>query len=53
MIGNEANGISEANLKCITKKLTIPANQTNGTESLNAAMAAAIIASEFFRQLKQ
>ncbi len=53
VIGNEANGISEANLKRINKSLTIPANQNNGTESLNAAMATSIIASEFFRQLKQ
>jgi len=52
VIGNEANGISDHNLKFISKKLTIPANQNNGTESLNAAMAASIIASEFFRQLK-
>ena len=52
LIGNEANGISDKNLKLITTKLTIPANQTNGTESLNAAMATSIIASEFFRQLK-
>ncbi len=52
LIGNEANGISDQNLKLITKKLTIPANQNNGTESLNAAMATSIIASEFFKQLK-
>ena len=52
VIGNEANGISAENLKLINKKLTIPANQASGTESLNAAMAASIIVSEFFRQLK-
>ena len=52
VIGNEANGISQPNLLLINKHLTIPANQNNGTESLNAAMATAIIASEFFRQLK-
>jgi RNA methyltransferase, TrmH family len=52
IIGNEANGISDENLKLITKPLTIPSHQTNGTESLNAAMATAIIASEFYRQLK-
>lgn len=50
VIGNEANGISDENLKLITQRLTIPSNQQNGTESLNAAMAAAIITSEFFRQ---
>lgn len=52
VIGNEANGISAQNLSSINKKLTIPANHNNGTESLNAAMAASIIASEFFRQLR-
>ncbi len=52
IIGNEANGISQENLKLVTKPLTIPSHQTNGTESLNAAMATAIIASEFYRQLK-
>lgn len=52
VVGNEANGISEANLELINKPITIPSHQTNGTESLNAAMATAIIASEFYRQLK-
>lgn len=53
VIGNEANGISEENLKLIGRKLTIPAGQAKGAESLNAAMAASIIIAEFFRQLKQ
>lgn len=53
VIGNEANGISEENLKHITQSLTIPSNQQNGTESLNAAMAASIITAEFFRQTTQ
>ncbi|MBA3682003.1 MAG: RNA methyltransferase [Bacteroidetes bacterium] len=52
IIGNEANGISDENLKLVTRPLTIPSHQTNGTESLNAAMATAIIVSEFYRQLK-
>ncbi|MEO6305675.1 MAG: RNA methyltransferase [Bacteroidia bacterium] len=52
IIGNEANGISEENLRSVNKPITIPSHQTNGTESLNAAMATAIIASEFCRQLK-
>lgn len=52
VIGNEANGISDDNLTRINQPVTIPANQNNGTESLNAAMATSIIASEFFRQLK-
>jgi len=52
VIGNEANGISDENLKLINNPITIPSHLTNGTESLNAAMASAIIASEFYRQLK-
>lgn len=50
IIGNEANGISPENLKKATHKITIPAHPGNGSESLNAAMAAAITASEFFRR---
>jgi TrmH family RNA methyltransferase len=53
IIGNEANGISEQNLKLISHPLTIPAAKTSTTESLNAAMATAIICSEFFRQLSK
>jgi TrmH family RNA methyltransferase len=52
VIGNEANGIQTDNLKLINQPITIPANKSNGTESLNAAMASSIIVSEFFRQLK-
>ena len=52
IIGNEANGINTINLEKITHPLTIPAAETSNTESLNAAMATAIICSEFFRQLK-
>ena len=51
VIGNEANGISADNLKWINQSLTIPSHRENGTESLNAAMAASIITAEFFRQL--
>jgi TrmH family RNA methyltransferase len=51
VIGNEANGITLQNLEHIRTPLSIPAHSQNGTESLNAAMAASIIASEFFRQL--
>lgn len=53
VIGNEANGISDENLKLINRALTIPSNIQNGTESLNAAMAASIITAEFFRQTTQ
>ena len=51
IIGNESNGISKLNKERITHPLTIPAAETSNTESLNAAMATAIICSEFFRQL--
>jgi TrmH family RNA methyltransferase len=53
VIGNESKGISEENLSLITHPLTIPSHSNSGTESLNAAMASSIIASEFFRQLLQ
>lgn len=52
VIGNEANGISSDNLRHVTRAITIPAHDANGSESLNAAMATAIIASEFFRQAR-
>lgn len=50
VIGNEANGISNENLALITDPITIPSHNSNGSESLNAAMATGIIVSEFFRQ---
>lgn len=50
IIGNEANGISENTLTYITQKITIPAANSNGSESLNAAIACSIICSEFYRQ---
>ncbi|MCW3076046.1 MAG: hypothetical protein JWO32_655 [Bacteroidetes bacterium] len=53
VIGNEANGITENNMRYITHPLTIPSHKENGSESLNAAMACGIITSEFFRQLTQ
>lgn len=52
IIGNEANGISEENLRKVSHPITIPASTANETESLNAAMATSIICSEFFRQIK-
>jgi TrmH family RNA methyltransferase len=51
VIGNEANGISDENAELITRKITIPSGKKSGAESLNAAVAASIIAGEFFRQL--
>ena len=51
IIGNEANGISQEVQKYLTHPITIPAANSNGSESLNAANACAIICSEFHRQL--
>lgn len=51
VIGNEANGVHPENLKYITCPLTIPKHHGSGAESLNAAMAASILVSEFYRQL--
>jgi RNA methyltransferase, TrmH family len=50
VIGNEANGISKENLSKITNPISIPAAPDNKSESLNAAMATAIICAEFFRR---
>ncbi|MDG5490107.1 RNA methyltransferase [Psychroserpens sp. SPM9] len=50
VMGNEANGISEAIEKLVTKKLSIPRfGNLKVTESLNVATATAIILSEFKR----
>lgn len=49
IIGNEANGISDEAKQLANKRLTIPSAAQN-TESLNAAIATSIIASEFFRK---
>jgi RNA methyltransferase, TrmH family len=49
IIGNEANGIRKETLQLATHTITIPSASGN-TESLNAAIATSIIASEFFRR---
>lgn len=49
VIGNEANGISGTVLAKITHPVTIPATNQNGSESLNAAMATAILLNEHNR----
>ena len=48
LIGNESRGISKNLLKYITHKISIPAF-SHGADSLNAAIATAIICSEFKR----
>ena len=51
VLGNEANGISEAIKQKVTRKVTIPQFGTiKETESLNVANATAILLSEFRRR---
>ncbi len=49
LIGNESHGISEKLLKLVTEKIAIP-NFSGQAESLNAAIASAVICSEFRRR---
>lgn len=49
IIGNEANGVKKETFQLANQSLTIPSAAGN-TESLNAAIATSIIASEFFRR---
>jgi TrmH family RNA methyltransferase len=50
IIGNEANGVSEAGLAAATKQIAIP--MSPGVESLNAAVAGSVILFEMQRQRK-
>ncbi len=52
VIGNEGQGIRQETEKSITNRISIPAfsQNSNTAESLNAAIAASIICSEFKRQ---
>ena len=49
VMGSEANGISEKITSCIDQKITIPKTNTNGPESLNVAIATALILGEISR----
>jgi TrmH family RNA methyltransferase len=50
VLGNEANGISAEVTSLVTDKITIPQfGKMAQTESLNVAMATAILLSEFRR----
>lgn len=51
LIGNESQGVSENLLKLASQKIAIP-RFSEGAESLNAAVATAIICSEFRRRKK-
>ncbi|SRX74896.1 RNA methyltransferase [Aequorivita antarctica] len=54
IMGNEANGISDAILQKITHKITIPRfGKSQKTESLNVATATAILLSEFRRAIEK
>ena len=54
VMGNEANGISEAIIQKITHKISIPRfGKTQKTESLNVATATAILLSEFRRSIEK
>ncbi len=52
IIGNEGNGISDETEQFVTERLFIPSFNTGNktTESLNAALATAVICSEFRRR---
>ena len=52
LFGNESQGISDELQKLLSKPITIPrgTGQRQGPDSLNVAMAAAIVLSEFTRQ---
>jgi RNA methyltransferase, TrmH family len=54
VLGNEGNGISEVIEKHVNQRITIPSftAKGKGSESLNVAMATAIICSEFKRRIK-
>ncbi|MBS1636740.1 MAG: RNA methyltransferase [Bacteroidetes bacterium] len=49
VIGNEANGISDDVLSHVNRRITIPPAGNNGSESLNAAVATAILCNEHAR----
>ena len=51
VMGNEANGISEALSNLVQKKISIPQFGMQSTESLNVATATAILLSEFRRSI--
>lgn len=52
ILGNEGKGIRQATQKYITKAITIPSfNRDKQAESLNVAVSAAIVCSEFKRRL--
>ncbi len=51
LIGNESKGVSEKLMKHVTDKISIP-KFSSGADSLNAAVATAVICSEFKRGIE-
>lgn len=49
VIGNEGKGISKENIELLSQKITIPAPQGSGAESLNAGVATGIIVSHLLK----
>ena len=49
VIGSEGKGISEKNENLLTRRVSVPRHPDGGAESLNAAIAAGILASWFIR----
>ena len=49
VMGSEANGISDKVGSFIDHKITIPRKASNGPESLNVAIATALILGEIYR----
>lgn len=50
VMGNESNGISAQIEKLCTQRISVPQETNRPTESLNVAVASAMISSEIFRQ---
>jgi TrmH family RNA methyltransferase len=53
LLGNESKGISDELIPFITEKIRIPkfSKASEGIDSLNVGMAAAIVFSEFIRKI--
>lgn len=51
VLGNEGKGIRPATEKMVNQKISIPSFSNSGAESLNVAIAAGIICSEFKRRM--
>ena len=54
VMGSEGNGISSGTARCVTRRLFIPPypGAAPTSESLNVAMATAVVAAEFRRRIR-